>query len=102
MHYLYVIYDYGSYHIKLYTAMVYNQNYKCIYLHICYDIYTELTMILKTGQVWKRERGLFDIVRTQKWEEDNDIIKWSQNKVSGIPKTPVQVRGINSGATASA
>lgn len=73
-----------------------------IYIYICYDIYTELTMIIKTGQVWKRERGLFYMVWTQKWEEENDVIIWSQSKVNGIPKMPVQVRGINSGATASA
>lgn len=56
----------------------------------------------KNKSVLKRERLLFDMVRTQKWEEENDIIIWSQNKVNGIPKTPVQVRRINSGATASA
>lgn len=73
-----------------------------MYLYICYDIYTELTMTKKTGQVWKRERGLFDIVRRQKWEGENDIIIWSQNKVNEIPKNPLQARGINFGATASA
>lgn len=73
-----------------------------MYLHICYDIYTELTKTKKTGQVWKRERGLFDIVWRQKWEGENDIIIWSQNKVNGIPKNPLQARGINFGATASA
>lgn len=39
-------------------AMVYNQNYRCIYLHICYDIYTELTMIIKTSQ-FEREKEVY-------------------------------------------